>query len=289
MVIEVGKLAGFCQGVEITVNKANEILDAQNEVYCLGEIVHNLQVIKKLENKGMKTVENIEDIPDGKKVIFRAHGEAKYIYNRAKEKNLEIFDLTCGKVKAIHMKVERESKNSFIIIVGKRKHPEIIGTKGFAGPNSFVVENEDDILDAFMEYEKTNLGQIYIVSQTTFSSEKFDDIAKEIEYNFAEADVVIDKTICDATENRQLETKKMARKFHTMIIIGGKNSSNTKELGKIAKENCKNVLQIETAQELKNINFQNVENIGIMAGASTPQFVIDEVKEYLEKYNNITI
>lgn len=282
MEIVIGKTAGFCAGVNHAVKKAEE--NIKNEkIYCLGELVHNGQVISKLEKKGMITVNNIEDIPNGSKVIFRAHGEAEKIYIKAEEKNLEIIDLTCGRVKIIHEKVKKEKSKSFIIIVGKPKHPEVIGIKGFAGENSFIIESEDDILDAYMEYEKTQIGRVFVVSQTTFSSEKFDKLQKEIETNFIEADVIVDKTICDATEKRQKETRSLAKDFHTMIIIGGKNSSNTKELVNVAKEECSNVHSIETVEELKNIDFSNIDKIGIMAGASTPQESIEEVKAYLEK------
>ena len=283
MEVIVGKLAGFCAGVENAINKANKILD-EKVVYCLGEIVHNKQVIEQLENKGMITVGNIEDIPDGETVIFRAHGEAKKVYNRAKEKGLEIIDLTCANVKRIHDKVEKESENFFIIILGKKNHPEVIRTKGFAGENSFVIESEDDILDAYMEYEKTNIGNVYVVAQTTFSSSYFDKLAKEVETNFIEADVVIDKTICMATEQRQKETEEMSKIFHTMVIIGGKNSSNTKELVKIAEKNCKKVYSVQTIEDLKEFDFDNTQKIGIMAGASTPKFIIDEIVENLKEY-----
>lgn len=287
MEIYIGKTSGFCSGVKVAIDKAKQITSERNKIYCLGEIVHNRQVVKNLENNGMITVDDIEDVPDGETVIFRAHGEAKKIYERAKEKNLQIIDTTCGKVKAIHTKVEREKENSFIIILGKKNHPETIGTKGFAGENSAVIETEDDILDAYMEYEKTNLGRVYIVAQTTFSSKLFDELIKEIETNFIEADVIVDKTICDSTEIRQAETLKMSKEYHYMFVIGGKNSSNTKELVKIAQKDCENVYSIETVDEIKNIKFNPNKTAGIIAGASTPQESILEVKEYLEKVANI--
>ena len=280
MEVVVGKLAGFCKGVENAINKANKELE-DKKVYCLGEIVHNKQVVEKLENKGMITVNHIEEIPDGEITIFRAHGEAKKVYDRADEKNLKIIDLTCGNVKRIHEKVEKESKRAFILVLGKKNHPEVIGTKGFAGENSFVIETEDDILDAYMEYEKTNLGCVYVVAQTTFSSAYFDKLAKEIETNFIETDVIIDKTICMATEQRQKETEEMAKIFYTMVIIGGKNSSNTKELVKIAEKNCKKVYAVQNVEDLKEIDFNDVQKIGIMAGASTPREVIQEIIDYL--------
>ena len=282
MEIIVGKLAGFCPGVENTVKHAREILKENQKIYCFGVIVHNKQVIEELEKLGMITVEELETIPDNSVVIFRAHGEPEYKYEIAKQKNLELYDLTCGKVSAIHKKVQKEKENSFIIVLGKKKHPEVLGTKGFAGENSYVIETEDDILDAYMEYEKTEIGRVYVVSQTTISSKYFDILAEEIEKNFIEADVVIDKTICNATEIRQKETSEISKKVDCMIIIGGKNSSNTKELAKIAEENCDVVYLIETVKEIENIDFSNIGAIGIMAGASTPKDSIENVRKYLE-------
>lgn len=282
MDVIVGKLAGFCPGVESTIKRAQQILEEKNKIYCLGEIVHNKQVIQSLENQGMITVEELEEVPDNSVLIFRAHGEPEYKYEIAKQKNLELHDLTCGNVISIHKKVQKERDDSFIIILGKKKHPEVLGTKGFAGENSYVIETEDDILDAYMEYEKTDLGRVYVVGQTTISSTYFDKLAEEVENNFIEAEVVIDKTICNATEIRQKETLEMSKKYNTMIIIGGKNSSNTKELAKIAEANSKNVYSVETIKDIKQIDFSGIKEIGIMAGASTPKDIINEVKEYLE-------
>ncbi|MBR3882269.1 MAG: 4-hydroxy-3-methylbut-2-enyl diphosphate reductase [Clostridia bacterium] len=282
MEVVVGKLAGFCFGVNHAVVEANKLIDNEKNVYCLGEIVHNAQVIEKLEAKGMKTVESLDEVPDGSTVIFRAHGEAESVYKKAESKNLKVVDLTCGKVKAIHIKVSRNKVDSFIIIIGKKTHPEVIGIKGFAGENSFVIQSEDDILDAYMEYEKTNLGKVFVVSQTTFSSARFDDIREEIETNFCEAEVVVDKTICDATENRQLETRQLAKEIHKMVVIGGKNSSNTKELVNVAKEFTEDVYSVETVKDLENITINKDGKIAVMAGASTPKESIEDVKKYLE-------
>ncbi len=281
MEILVGKLAGFCNGVKNAVNIVEKQLE-NGPVYCLGELVHNRQVVESFEEKGMITVNNIDDVPNGENVIFRAHGEGMEVYEKAKQKNLTVIDATCGKVRLIHNKVDKEKNNSFIIIIGKRTHPETIGTKGFSGKNSFIIETEDDILDAYKEYEKTNLGQVYVVCQTTISTKLFERIKEEIENNFVEADVIIDNTICDATELRQKEVSQMSKVCNKMIIIGGKNSSNTKELVNIAKENCNNVYGIETVEEIKNEEFNKNDKIGIMAGASTPEKSIKEVKEYLE-------
>ncbi len=283
MEVIVGKTSGFCFGVENAVNGTKNVLKDNNEkIYCLGKLIHNEQVVKSLENCGMITVDNLNDIPEGKNVIFRAHGEAKKVYEMANQKKLKVLDFTCPKVKAIHVKVEREKEKSFIIIIGKKNHPEILGTKDFAGENSYVIENEEDILDCYMEYEKTSLGRVYVVSQTTFSSSKFDKLVEEIQLNFCEADVFVDKTICDSTENRQKETRDISKRVNKMIIIGGKHSSNTKELAKVAEENCGKVYLVQTVDDLKTVEFDKNNKIGIMAGASTPKESIEQVIDLLK-------
>lgn len=287
MDITIGKTSGFCMGVNLAIEKAKKMLNENNKkdlIYCLGEIVHNKQVVKSLEDKNMITVNNIEEIPDNSFVIFRAHGEAESVYERAKEKKLKIIDATCGKVKVIHHKVVKEKENgAFILIIGKKSHPEIIGTKGFSGKNSYVIESCDDILDAYIKFEESEINDVYVCSQTTFSNTEFEKIVKEIEDNFYEANIKIDNTICDATNLRQVETLKLSKEFHKMIIIGGKNSSNTKELANIAKENCKDVYLVETSDDLNNYNnISKEDKIAIMAGASTPKESIDDIVNYLE-------
>lgn len=282
MKIECGKLCGFCSGVNYTINKALEVLSNEDDIYCLGQIVHNERVIKSLEEKGMVTVNNIDDVPDNSKLIIRAHGEVKDVFFAAKKRNIEIIDLTCGKIKVILKKIEKEMDKSFIIIIGKKNHPETIGTLSYAGDNSSVVEDEDDILITNEKLKKSRLSRVYIVSQTTFSSRKFDELITKIknvfDYNI---DIVVDKTICDVTEKRQKEVFELSSRVDKMIIIGGKNSSNTKELAKISKNNCDQSFLVQTKEDLKNIVFSSEDNVGIMAGASTPREIIDEVIDYL--------
>lgn len=246
-------------------------------------IVEKYAGISELEKDGMITVQDIEEIPNDSKVIFRTHGVPKEIYEKANKKGLEIYDLTCGNVRAIHMKVEKEKRKSFIIIVGNASHPEVIGIKGFAGANSYVIEDADEILDAYIEYEKTKMEYVYVVGQTTFSSKKFDTIANELKENFAETIVIVDKTICSATDKRQDETREISKKVTSTVIIGGKNSSNTQKLLEIAKENCKKVYFAQTQKDLKEIDFANEEKVGIMAGASTPKEVVDDIIEFFNK------
>lgn len=285
MEVIVGKYAGFCGGVKSAVEKTEKATIENNGMYCLGEVVHNRQVIENLEAKGLKIVDSIDEVPNGSKMIIRAHGEREEIYKIAEDRGIEIIDTTCNIVKSIHNKVKSASKDSFVIIIGEKEHAETIGTKGFAGENCYVVEEESDILDSYMEYEKTNLGKVYVCSQTTFKLSKFEELAKEIEHNYYEADVIIDNTICNATETRQNECKELAKQVDSMIVIGGKNSANTKKLVDISKENLNKVFWIQTLDDIMEEDFSGIEKIGIMAGASTPSYIIDEVKEYLENLN----
>lgn len=282
MEVIVGKYAGFCGGVKLAVQKTEEAVKNNNEVFCLGEVVHNKQVIENLENQGLKIVEDISEVPNGAKMVIRAHGEREEIYNIAQDRNIEIIDTTCGNVKLIHNKVKKAREDSFIIIIGEKGHAEVLGTLGFAGKNAYVIEDADDILDAYMEFENTELSKVYVVAQTTFSMSKFDSLEKEIYTNFIEADVVVDKTICNATETRQSECEEMSKIMDYMIVIGGKNSANTRKLVDISNKNCENVLFIQTLEDLRNVVLDNTKKVGIMAGASTPQDIINEVEEYIK-------
>lgn len=279
MDIIVGKLSGFCNGVKHTIEEASNAI-SKEKVFCLGEIVHNERVIKDLEQNGMITVDDIEKVPNNSKLIIRAHGEEKKIYDRAKEKELEVIDLTCGNVKLIRNKVSEKRKDSFIVILGKNNHPETKGVISFAGENSIIIENEEDIEKLNELLKKSNLNKIYIVSQTTFNNDKFDKLV-EIIKNRIDAEIEVNKTICNATSNRQKETIELSKNVDIMIIIGGKHSSNTKELEVVSRDNCSEVYLINDVEELKEIQIDKNKKIGIMAGASTPNIVVEEVINYL--------
>jgi 4-hydroxy-3-methylbut-2-enyl diphosphate reductase len=276
MKIIIGKYSGFCTGVNYTYIKAKQEVN-KGKTYCLGHLIHNDQVIKELEDMGMITVNYIDLIPDNSRVIFRAHGEPIERYEYAKKHNLEIVDLTCGRVRIIHDKVAKEKDNSYIFIIGKKTHPEIIGTAGFSGNNYSVIENNDDIDKAINEFNNSNMNKIYIVSQTTFSSKKFDDLVSNIKDRLNNIEIKIDKTICDATEKRQQEVLDLSKKCSIILVLGSSNSSNTKELYNIAKENCKEVYFIEEESDLNNIKFKDDDIIGIVAGASAPKYFIDKI------------
>lgn len=289
MEIIIGKTAGFCFGVKNAVTKAEEALEQNEEIYCLGELVHNKQVTEKLTQKG---IHFIDDITEAKgKTVIRSHGVEKKIYKQAENMKIEIIDLTCPKVLHIHNIAEEYAQKGFyIILTGDENHPEMLGTASFCGEHYYILEDEENIEKAIDEFKKSKLSNILLISQTTYSLEKFEKIAEKLLKEIPSIEVI--NTICNATKMRQEETEQMAKDVDIMIIVGGKHSSNSNKLYELAKKYCNNVLFVETASELniKQIvtDKENRENepsvrIGIMAGASTPKESIDKVVEKLKE------
>ncbi len=305
MEILVGKMAGFCYGVNNAVTKTMEYLEKSNkQVYCLGEIVHNKQVVKELEEKGVTFIDDVEQIIELNKenkditVVIRAHGEPKITYDVLEKNNIEILDLTCPSVLTIHKTVEKYANMGYyIFLIGQKNHPETIGTYGFCKGKCSIIENIEDIDLSIKYVTENNLKKVLIVAQTTFSLEKFNKFINKIKefvnkYNAVEKtnnpmELEIKNTICNATKLRQEETNEISKQVEYMIIIGGKNSSNTKKLYDVSKENCNNVILIETYKELQNEDLidkiKKSQKVGIMAGASTPKKSIDDVINILKK------
>lgn len=285
MEIIVGKTAGFCYGVKRAVDGANEEIKKQKKTYCLGEIVHNKEVVKKLEQKGMKFIEKLEEAEKNTNVIIRAHGVPKEIYENADEKKINLIDLTCTKVLNIHKIVEEYNERGyFIVLCGSKNHPENIGTISYCPNNNFILENEKQIEFLLNYIEENKIRKILLIAQTTYSTEKFIIIEKELKENIGEnIEVIAKNTICMATQLRQEETKEISQKVEYMIIIGGKNSSNTKKLFDISQKYCKQSICIENSKELDENELKQYKNIGIMAGASTPKESIEEVLKKIEE------
>lgn len=276
MEIIVGKTSGFCFGVKNAVNKTEEQLKNETEVFCLGELVHNKQVIEKLENKGVKFIEDIKYAK--RKVIIRAHGAEKKIYSFAQSNNIEIVDLTCPKVLAIHKIAEKHVEEGYyIILVGQKEHPEVIATRSFCGQDYSIIENMEEIEEVIKKVSEIERNKILILAQTTYSLEKFNKIAERIKIEIPTAE--IKNTICNATKERQEETITIANKVEAMIIVGGKHSSNTNKLYELAKQNCSNVQIVETYKELETNSLKNCRTVGIMAGASTPNESVEEIEK----------
>ncbi len=278
MEIVIGKTAGFCIGVQKAVENCSKLAKEQKNIYCLGEIVHNQEVIKDLEKQGVKFIDDLENAEGT--VVIRAHGAPKDVYKTAEQKGITLQDFTCPNVLKIHNIAEKYTNEGFyIFLCGNSRHPENLGTLSHCGQYVSVIENTDeDVFKALESFEKSGLKKLLLISQTTYSLSKF-YIVEEIVKNETAQDVelVIKNTICKATELRQMETEVMSKEMEYMIIIGGKNSSNTHKLYTIAQQYCPNSTCVETYQELDIQDIRKYEKIGIMAGASTPQKSIEDV------------
>ena len=280
MQIIIGKTAGFCFGVKNAVDNTIEELNNKEQVYCLGELVHNKQVTNELIDKGVIFIDNIEDAKNN--AIIRAHGVPVSVYENAKELQIELKDLTCPKVLAIHKLVTKYSnENYYIFLVGQKTHPETIGTASFCGENLSILENIDDIESEIENFEKSQIQNAVVVAQTTISLEKFNKIVEELKKHIE--NIEVKNTICASTKQRQEETEKISKEVECMIIVGGKHSSNSTKLYEIANKNCNNVFFVETKEELDLEKIKFFKSIGVMAGASTPQKSINEVVDIIKK------
>ena len=286
MKVIVAKNAGFCYGVKRAVDGAKQLLQETNEeVYCLGELVHNQEVVHQLEQKELKYIEHIQETHG--KTMIRAHGASKEVYDYAKKNQIPIVDYSCPNVVKIHEIVEEyKNKGFFIFLIGNPKHPEIIATRSFCGMNHVVIEKEEDVKEAIKYFQSTSLTKILIVSQTTYSVQFFERCVEMIKDSIAsKVHLEVKNTICPTTEIRQKETEELSKTVDSMIVIGGKNSSNTKKLYEICQQNCMNTYWIEKGDELSNC-FKSTDVIGIVAGASTPQESIDEVVQSIKNTNS---
>ncbi len=273
--------AGFCFGVRRAINSVYENLDYPLPLYTLGPIIHNPTVVAELSEKGVRVAESIEDISDGK-VVIRSHGVGPNVYDQIKAMDLEYIDATCPYVKRIHRLVEEFQGNGYdIIIIGESNHPEVIGIKGWCKDQAYVINNREDV-DRLPKMEKA-----CVVAQTTTRRDKWDDILAKL---YDKVKVIKEyNTICYATIQRQKEAQSIAKTADKMLVIGGKNSSNTKKLFNICKSYCENTFAIETVSDIDFNVFDSRDVVGITAGASTPDWIIKEVVEkmkVLEENNN---
>ena len=263
--ITLANKAGFCFGVKRALN----IVMQQTDASTLGPLIHNPQVIKSLEDKGIDYIDSLEDLKK-KKLIIRAHGAPDLIIEKAIKKGITIIDATCPFVKKVHeIAKAREEEGFRIVLVGDPSHPEIIGIAGDLR-NPIIISTPEQV----NEKVTAPIKQIVVLSQTTQSYDNFTNIVKELIP--LSKKLIVRNTICLATQERQDSAKDLARKSDIMIIIGGKNSANTKRLYGICKD-ITTSYHIETKDELNPEWFQNKNNIGITAGASTPDWIIKEV------------
>lgn len=280
MEIILGKTAGFCNGITRAVETAKEELKNTENIDCLGDLLHNKQVLSKLKANELSIIDNIKEAKE--RVLIRAHGVKKEVYEYAKKNNIELIDCTCPKVLKIHdLAKELSNKDYYILVIGEKSHAEVMGTFSFC-TNGEIIENLEQLKQRLPELNKKE--KLAVVTQTTYNLQKFLEIEKYLKENI-KTQLEIYNGICNATESRQKETEKISKDVEYMVIIGGKKSSNTNKLYEIAQKNCKNAIKIEEVSELYNENFANINKIGVMAGASTPQESIEEVINYLKERN----
>lgn len=276
MEIILAKSAGFCFGVQRAVDMAFKTETAK-KTYTLGHIIHNETVMRQLADKGIESVEKINDTPMDQ-VIIRAHGVPEAIYDEAKEKSVEVIDATCPYVTKIHKLVSRYENEGFgVILIGDANHPEIIGINGWTKNGCIIFKNKEEI-----DLTKLNKENNYlVVSQTTYKKAVVDEMVSYLEEEGYKIKFI--NTICNATSERQDEAREIASEVECMIVIGSKLSSNTQKLYEICKQLCPNTYCIEDASSLDTNWFLNIHKVGVTAGASTPSDVIAEVLGKLEQ------
>ena len=282
MEVRVAKTAGFCFGVKKAVEMVyNQI--AKNEgkqIYTYGPIIHNEEVVNDLRKKGVLVIHTLEELKSLKEgiVIIRSHGVAKEIYTILEERNVECVDATCPFVKKIHRIVEKEcAEEKHVVIIGDASHPEVQGIKGWGGEQVIVVKTAEDA-EAFSVPENQC---VVIVAQTTFNYNKFKELVEIISKKGYNVSVL--NTICNATKDRQTEAERIAKEVDAMIVIGDKHSSNTQKLFEICSNACNDTYYIQTLDDLDVNQLKSVQTVGITAGASTPNNIIEEVQ------NNVRI
>lgn len=278
MQVKLAESAGFCFGVKRAVETVYRQIETGKDIYTFGPIIHNGEVVRDLEEKGVRVIEAIDEIRTLKSgtIIIRSHGVSRQVQELIEETGLECVDATCPFVKKIHRIVEKESEaGKRIIIIGNDGHPEVEGIKGWCKTPAIVVSGAEEL-------EKISLNEgekACIVSQTTFNNNKFQDLVEIFKKKGYDISVV--NTICSATEERQDEARRIASTVGAMIVIGGTHSSNTQKLFEICKSECPNTYFIQTLHDLNLDLSESILCVGITAGASTPNNIIEEVQNYV--------
>ena len=280
MKVLLAKTAGFCFGVKRAVDTVYQQVEENKDckIYTFGPIIHNDEVIKDMQAKGVTVLEGEEDLPKSKNgiVIIRSHGVPKRICDRMDELGIQYVDATCPFVKKIHkIAMEKAEEGAFLVVIGNPVHPEVEGIMGWAGEDAAVISTAEEAEHLTVPEDR----KICVVAQTTFNYNKFKELVEIISKR--RYDISVLNTICSATKERQTETARIADRVDAMIVIGDKRSSNTQKLFEICKNACNNTYYIQTLDDLNVNQLRSVETVGITAGASTPNNIIEEVQNYV--------
>ena len=273
MKITLAKTAGFCFGVDRAVNMVYDLLAENKKVCTLGPIIHNPQLVKELEEKGVRIVSSPQEVNPDETLVIRSHGVSREVYEEAKRCNVEIADATCPFVAKIH-KIVSEATGP-VIIAGDPVHQEVLGIIGHCKTPYYVFSDEEQLEKLLSSNDFSNEETVTVVSQTTFNKKLFEKSKNFLKKVYTNS--IIFDTICCATSDRQEEAAKLASVNDTMVVVGGRHSSNTAKLFDVCSGLCKNTLFAETAAELDFSRFSDSVNIGVVAGASTPAGIIKEV------------
>ena len=278
MNVILAKSAGFCFGVKRAVDMVyREAGRGDTPIYTYGPIIHNEEVVADLEAKGVRVIEDVNELKDAPKgtVIIRSHGVGPSVYRKIREMGFEIVDATCPFVLKIHRLVEQHSKEGErIVIIGNASHPEVAGIREWSEDAQTTIIGSREEAENFTVKDGK---KVCIVSQTTFNYNKFQELVEIISEKGY--DIIVLNTICNATEERQTEAARIAAEVDAMIVIGGRSSSNTQKLFEICKKECNNTYYIQTVKDLDLTCLKSIDNVGITAGASTPNKIIEEVQK----------
>ena len=276
----IAESAGFCFGVKRAMNMAQKELEEKKDisVYALGPLIHNKQAVEKYENMGLITIDKIDEVDQNleSEMIIRSHGVAKIIYDEAERNGIEVVDTTCPFVRKIHYIVSKgEEENKKIILLGDKNHPEVIGINGWCKDKAIIFKDFEEVKNYDFDKEKEYL----VVSQTTMNEKNFDTIIEHLKS--LELKLSVKNTICSATRVRQQAARELSEKVDIMVVIGGKHSSNTQKLVKICSE-IVDTVSIETKEDMKDFDFGRYNVVGVTAGASTPDWIIEDAVQYLK-------
>jgi 4-hydroxy-3-methylbut-2-enyl diphosphate reductase len=271
--IKKAKTQGFCFGVAITVKKAEEAVASGAKVTTLGHVVHNPQMVASLEEKGLLNARSVDEVDDGA-LFVRAHGLTTDVFEKAKQKGLTVIDATCPMVTKIHVQAERLRGDGYkIVVIGDPNHPEVVGTLSHV-PGAWCIQRADEV-DAL-----PRASRVGVVVQSTWSGPEFSEIVRRLSSKYYEVRAV--NTICTDTHNRQSEAETLAKEVEVMVVVGGKTSANTKHLAELAERHGARSHHIEGPDELRPEWFTGVATAGLMSGASTPGWLVEQVERQME-------
>lgn len=277
MEVKIAKNAGFCFGVKRAMKMAwDELQKSEDGIYALGPLIHNKQAVLKYEENGLKTIDEVREVPTSKSMIIRSHGVGEIVYTESKEKGLNVIDTTCPFVKKIHEVAKKHYSQGFdIIVIGDAKHPEVIGINGWCNNEAIIIKTLEDLENISLDKNK----KYCVVAQTTINIDLYNKILEALSNKLD--NVIFNNTICSATKVRQEAAKEISADVDMMVVVGGKHSSNTQKLVQICQEYVP-TLAIETVNELNPKDFKGFKKVGLTAGASTPDWIIEEVISYIK-------